>query len=221
VCERVCVVCVCVIVCVCVCVLCVGVGGCECGSLSRRASAPFVDGPASTCLSADPGPGPSFGGEHRPFEWGWRAVGLCFPCLRWWGRLCRRRCAPGAVPVLSLCGEVSLGGIQSSSSLAGPLHRADGARAQDWRARDAMQEHRPREAAGQRLARPRGGLPRLLNLVRATTRYIYICIYIYIYNIYIYIYIYRLLSDAARLYCWCLLSTYSYSQQGPSYRLGL
>ena len=43
-----------------------------------RASAPVVDGPASTCLSADPGPGPSFGGEHRPFEWGWRAVGV-FP----------------------------------------------------------------------------------------------------------------------------------------------
>jgi len=26
---------------------------------------------------------------------GWHAVGLCFPCLRWWGRLCRRRCAAG------------------------------------------------------------------------------------------------------------------------------
>ena len=24
-----------------------------------------------------------------------RAVGLCSPCLRWWGRLCRRRCAAG------------------------------------------------------------------------------------------------------------------------------
>jgi len=52
-------------------------------------------GPASTCLSADPGPGLSFGGEHRPFEWGWRAVGMCSPCLGWWGRLCRRRCAAG------------------------------------------------------------------------------------------------------------------------------
>jgi len=30
------------------------------------------------CAVQDPGPGPSFGGEHRPFEWGWRAVGL-FP----------------------------------------------------------------------------------------------------------------------------------------------
>jgi len=30
---------------------------------------------------------------HRPFEWGWRAVGLRSPCLWWWGRLCRRRCA--------------------------------------------------------------------------------------------------------------------------------
>ena len=29
------------------------------------------------------------------FEWGWRAVGLCSPSLRWWGRLCRRRCAAG------------------------------------------------------------------------------------------------------------------------------
>jgi len=37
----------------------------------------------------------TFGGEHRPFEWGWRAVGLCSPCLWWWGRLCRRRCAAG------------------------------------------------------------------------------------------------------------------------------
>ena len=38
-----------------------------------------MDGPASTCLSADPGPGSSFESEHRPFEWGWRAVGLCYP----------------------------------------------------------------------------------------------------------------------------------------------
>jgi len=45
--------------------------------------------------SAHTWPGPSFGGEHRPFEWGWRAVGLCSPCLRWWGRLCRRQCAAG------------------------------------------------------------------------------------------------------------------------------
>ena len=37
-------------------------------------------------------------------------MGLCFPCLRWWGRLCRRRCAAGGWPVLSWCGEVSLGG---------------------------------------------------------------------------------------------------------------
>jgi len=33
-----------------------------------RALGLFVGGPASTCLSADPGPGPSFGSEHRPFE---------------------------------------------------------------------------------------------------------------------------------------------------------
>jgi len=58
-----------------------------------RASAPFVDGPASTCVSADPGLGPPFGDEHRPFEWGWRAVRLCSPFLRWGGRLCRRWCA--------------------------------------------------------------------------------------------------------------------------------
>ena len=37
----------------------------------------------------------SFGSEHRPFERGRRAVGLCSPCLWWWGRLCRRRCGGG------------------------------------------------------------------------------------------------------------------------------
>jgi len=47
---------------------------------------------------------------NPPFEWGWRAVGLCSPCLWWWGRLCRRRCAVGAVLALSWCGKVSLGG---------------------------------------------------------------------------------------------------------------
>jgi len=47
------------------------------------------------CLRADPGPGPSFGGEHRPFEWGWRAVGLCSPCCGGGGWLCQRRCAAG------------------------------------------------------------------------------------------------------------------------------
>ena len=47
------------------------------------------------------------------------AVGMCSPCLQWWGRLCWRRCAlGGAVPVLSWCGEVSLGGIQSSNTHA-------------------------------------------------------------------------------------------------------
>jgi len=35
-----------------------------------------------TYLSADSGPASSFRGEHRPFEWGSRAVGLCSPCLR-------------------------------------------------------------------------------------------------------------------------------------------
>jgi len=34
-------------------------------------------------------PAVPFGGEHSQFEWGWRAVGLCSPCLWWWGRLCR------------------------------------------------------------------------------------------------------------------------------------
>ena len=94
-----------------------------------RASAPFVDGPASTCLSADPGPRPS-GREHRPFEWGWRAVGLCSPCLRWWGRLCRRRCAAGscvrAVSALSWCEEVSLGGKQSLLKTLHPRHHRNG-----------------------------------------------------------------------------------------------
>jgi len=46
-------------------------------------------------IGLTPGPGSSFGGEHKPFEWGWCAVGLCTPCLRWWGRLCRRWCAAG------------------------------------------------------------------------------------------------------------------------------
>ena len=29
------------------------------------------------------GPGSSFGGERRPFEWGWRAVGLCYPIYKY------------------------------------------------------------------------------------------------------------------------------------------
>jgi len=36
----------------------------------------LVDGPASACLSAGPGHGLSFGGDHRPFDRDWRAVGL-------------------------------------------------------------------------------------------------------------------------------------------------
>jgi len=52
----------------------------------------------------------SFGGEHRPFEWGWRAVGLRFPCLRWRGS-CAGGCVPlVAVPALCWVGKVSLGG---------------------------------------------------------------------------------------------------------------
>jgi len=55
-------------------------------------------------------PGPSFGGEHGPFQWGWRGVGLCSPCLRWWGRLCRRRCAAGGCArAVLLWGGVSRG----------------------------------------------------------------------------------------------------------------
>jgi len=71
------------------------------------------DAPAYTCLSTDLGPGPPFGGEHRPFDWGWRAVGLCSPCLRWWGRLCRAavRIKVRATSALSWCGGGgSLGG---------------------------------------------------------------------------------------------------------------
>jgi len=75
-----------------------------------RASRHLVDGPASTCLSADPGPGPSFGGEHRPSEWGWRAVRLCSPCLWWWRRLCRRRfVAGGCARAVLVWGVVSRG----------------------------------------------------------------------------------------------------------------
>jgi len=54
-------------------------------------------------------PSPRFGGEHKPFEWGWRTVRLCSPCLWGWGAavpaavmLCPRR--PGV--------ERSLGGKQ-------------------------------------------------------------------------------------------------------------
>jgi len=94
---------------------------------------PFVDAQASTCLSADPGSGPSFGGEHRPFEWGWRAVGLCSPCLRCSGGGCAGGGVPlGAVPVLSWCGEASLGGKQSSSGPAHP-HPAGPAVLTSWR----------------------------------------------------------------------------------------
>jgi len=47
---------------------------------------------------------------HRPFEWGWRAVGVCSPCLRWWGRLCRRRCpAEGCARAVLMWGGVSRG----------------------------------------------------------------------------------------------------------------
>jgi len=66
------------------------------------ASAHFVDGPASTCLSAGLGPGPPFGDEHRPFERGWARYGTVFPvsvvakaaapaAVCRWGR--RPRCA--------------------------------------------------------------------------------------------------------------------------------
>jgi len=69
------------------------------------------------------GPGPSFGGEHRPFEWGWCAVGLCFSCLRYSGGGCAGGGVPlGAVPVLSWCGEVSLAGVMQSSSLRLATH---------------------------------------------------------------------------------------------------
>jgi len=85
-----------------------------------------VDGLASTCLSADPGPGPFFGGEHRPFEWGKRAVGLCSPCLDGEGGCAGGGLPLGAEPVLSSCGEVSLVDIQSSIisvSMLRPVHK--------------------------------------------------------------------------------------------------
>jgi len=56
------------------------------------------------------GLGPPFWGEHRPFEWAWRGVGLCSSCLWWWGRLCGGGVPLVAVPALSWCGKVSLGG---------------------------------------------------------------------------------------------------------------
>jgi len=37
-------------------------------------------------------------------------VGLCFPCLGWWGRLCRRRCAAGGCAhAILMWGGVSRG----------------------------------------------------------------------------------------------------------------
>jgi len=55
---------------------------------------------------------------RRETEWDWRAVGLCSPCLRWWGRLCRRRCAAGgcARAVLVWGGLPGVNSKQSSSS---------------------------------------------------------------------------------------------------------
>jgi len=44
------------------------------------------------------------------------AVGLCSPCLRRWGGCAGGGVPLGAVSVLSWCGEVSLGGKQSSPS---------------------------------------------------------------------------------------------------------
>ena len=79
-----------------------------------RASAPFVDRPASTCLSTDPRPGPSFAGEHRPLT-GVGALWDCVPRVCGGGGGCAGGGVPlGAVPVLSWCGEVFLRGIQSS-----------------------------------------------------------------------------------------------------------
>jgi len=57
------------------------------------------------------GPGPSFASEHRPFEWGWRAVGLCSRCLGGGGGCAGGSVPLGAVTALSWCEEVSLGGI--------------------------------------------------------------------------------------------------------------
>jgi len=60
-----------------------------------RASAPFVDGPASTCLRADPGPGPSFGGDSIGRLSG---VGALWDCVL---RVCGGGggCAGGGVPL--------------------------------------------------------------------------------------------------------------------------
>ena len=66
--------------------------------------------------SAHTWPGPSFGGEHRPFEWGWRAVRLCFPCLRWWGvAVPAAVCRWGLCPHCHGAGKCLLGAYLSSS----------------------------------------------------------------------------------------------------------
>jgi len=68
-----------------------------------------------TLQYVDPGSGPSFGGEHSPFEWGC-ALWVCVSRVCGGGGGCAGGGVPlGTVPVLSWCGEVSLGGIQPSS----------------------------------------------------------------------------------------------------------
>ena len=53
---------------------------------------------------------PSLGSKHRPLESGWRAVGLCPPCMWWLGRLCRRQCAAGCCDrAVLVWGDVSRG----------------------------------------------------------------------------------------------------------------
>jgi len=80
------------------------------------------DGPESTCLSVDPGPGPSFGSEHIGRLRGVGALWDCVPrvCGAGGGGCAGGGVPLGAVPALSWCGEVSPGGLGLHSILGSP-----------------------------------------------------------------------------------------------------
>jgi len=106
-------------------------------------------------------------------------VGLCFPCLRWWGQLCRRRCAAGSCAcavlvwggvargyTIIICGSKHI--TQLPPPTLGPASQVVGA-ADEPNLADAAVSY--------------------IHICICTFMFIYIYIYIYIF-IFIYIYIY-------------------------------
>ena len=84
---------------------------------SCKAQETAEDGRGCACLSADPGPGSTFGGDSIGRLSGVGALLDCVPRVCGGGGGCAGGDVPlEAVPALSWCGEVSLGGIQSSPS---------------------------------------------------------------------------------------------------------